>query len=97
MPHYLIIARDGTDPDALARRMAARPAHFARTQPMAERGQIISGGAILDDNGKMIGSAMMVNFADRQDMDAWLATDPYKVGDVWRDITITPMLIAGVK
>ena len=97
MPHYLIVARDGADPEALSRRMAARRAHFATTQPMAERGQIISGGAILDDDGKMIGSAMMVNFADRAEMDAWLASDPYKVGDVWRDITITPMLIAGIK
>jgi hypothetical protein len=47
--------------------MAAREAHFATTKPMVERGQIVAGGAILDDHGKMIGSAMMVNFAERSE------------------------------
>jgi uncharacterized protein YciI len=97
MPHYLVVGRDGKDEGALARRMAAREGHFATTKPMVERGQIVAGGAILDDDGKMIGSAMMVNFAERSELDAWLASDPYKLGDVWRTIEITPMLIAGVK
>lgn len=96
MPHYLVVARDGSDEGALARRMAAREAHFASSKPMVECGQMVSGGAILDDNGKMIGSAMMVNFKTRAELDAWLARDPYTIGDVWRTVEVTPMLIAGV-
>lgn len=97
MPHYLVVARDGTDEGASARRMAARAAHFAAAKPRVEARQIVSGGAILDDNGNMIGSAMMVNFASRTELDAWLATDPYTTGDVWRSVDVTPMLIAGVE
>lgn len=97
MPHYLVVARDGTDNEAPARRIAARPAHFAAAKPMIESGEMVKGGAILDDDGKMIGSAMMVNFKSRAELDAWLTTDPYKVEDVWRTIEVTPMLIAGVE
>ncbi len=96
MPHYLVIAYDGTDAEAMDRRMAARPAHFEGMKPMVESGEVVSGGAILDDAGKMIGSAMMVNFKDRADLDAWLKRDPYVIGKVWQRIEVKPMLIAGV-
>jgi len=96
MPHYLVLAYDGTDADAMNRRMAARPAHFEGIKPMLERGEVVSGGALLDDDGKMIGSAMMVNFKDRADLDAWLKRDPYVTGKVWQRIEVKPMQIAGV-
>ena len=95
MPHYLVIAYDGTDAGAMDRRMAARPAHFEGMKPMVESGEVISGGAILDDAGKMIGSAMMVNFRDRAELDAWLKRDPYVTGKVWQHIEVKPMLVAG--
>lgn len=96
MPHYLVVAYDGTDPEAMNRRLAARPAHFEGMKPMVESGEAVSGGAILDDAGRMIGSAMMVNFKDRAALDAWLQRDPYVTGKVWERIEVTPMLIAGV-
>ncbi|HKU97736.1 MAG TPA: YciI family protein [Vineibacter sp.] len=96
MPHYLVLAYDGTDADAMSRRMAARPAHFEGIKPMLESGEVVSGGALLDDDGKMIGSAMMVNFKDRAGLDAWLKRDPYVTGNVWQRIEVKPMQIAGV-
>ena len=94
MPHYVITARDGTDPDALARRMAARPAHLANVTPLVEAGQIIAGGAMLDDAGRMIGSVTIAEFADRAALDHWLATDPYVVQGVWQTIDIQPFRLA---
>ena len=44
---YAVIARDGTDPEAKARRLAVRPAHLERVAPFVERGRVLIGGAIL--------------------------------------------------
>ena len=90
---YLVIAFDGTDEEALGRRLAVREAHLEGAQLLAERGELLSGGAILDDQGAMIGSSMHVAFADQAAFDAWYSREPYVVGDVWRDITVRPMRI----
>ena len=52
---FLVIAMDGTDESALDRRMAVRPDHLAGLGKMKEQGHLVSGGGILDDNGKQIG------------------------------------------
>jgi len=88
---YLIIGMDGTDPGALDRRLAVREAHLVGAQILAERGELLSGGALLDDKGRMIGSSMHVAFADEAAFRAWYDDEPYVTGDVWRDITIRPM------
>ena len=94
MPQFVVIARDGRDAEALARRLAARPAHFEGIKPMAERGEILVGGAMLDGADKMVGSVVIVEFDSRADLDAWLAREPYVTGDVWRDIEIVPFRTA---
>jgi uncharacterized protein len=87
----LVTALDGTDPGALDRRLAVREAHLAGAQRLAERGELLSGGAILDEDGRMIGSSMHVAFADEAAFQAWYADEPYVTGDVWRDVTVRPM------
>ena len=85
---YLVLAYDGTDDGAPARRQAAREAHLAGARAMKSAGEMLYGAALLDDGGRMIGSAMVVDFADRADLNAWLAADPYTTGDVWRQIEV---------
>ena len=87
---FLLIAYDGTDAAALGRREAARPAHIERVTKFKEAGHIRIGGAILDDDGKPIGSAAVFEFASRAELDRFLAEDPYITEGVWRDITIAP-------
>ncbi len=94
MPQYVVTAHDGTDPDAMARRMAARPAHLANVKPLVEAGRIIAGGALLNDAGDMIGSVSLVDFPDRAALDQWLATDPYVTGRVWQTIDVQPFRLA---
>jgi hypothetical protein len=94
MPQYVITARDGTDAGALARRMAARPAHLANVAPMVEAGTLIAGGAILDAAGQMIGSVTIADFPDRAALDHWLATDPYVLQGVWQTIDVQPFRLA---
>jgi uncharacterized protein len=91
---YIIIARDGTDPDAGDRRQAARPAHYEGATKLQHRGNMLLGGSLLDDGGNMIGSVAVCQFASRAELDEWLANDPYVTGGVWQDIQILPYRIA---
>ena len=91
---FLIVAFDGTDPDAPERRLASREAHLAGARAMFADGTMKEGGAILDDAGRMIGSSCIVEFPDRAALDAWLARDPYVTGKVWQKIEIYPFRCA---
>ena len=93
---FLVTAYDGTDAEAPARRMKVREAHLAGTRRMKEGGEMLVGGAILDDAGQMIGSCCIVELPDRAAVDAWLAIDPYVTGDVWRRIEVQPFRAATV-
>jgi len=90
MQQYVITAYDGTDPDAQARRMAARPAHLESIRPLRDAGHFIEGGAILNEEGQMIGSVLMMAFPTRDELDQWLASDPYTTGKVWQQVDVRP-------
>ena len=94
MPQFLVTLYDGTDPDAPARRQAARPAHFARLPEALARGSLISGGAILDEKGAMIGSYLLAECESRAELDAFLAEDPYTKGGVWQRVEVRPVRVA---
>jgi len=86
---FIVIAYDGTDEDAMARRMAAREAHLQFGKELYASGQWLFGGALLDDAGRMIGSMIVCEFPSRDEMDKqWLSREPYILGDVWRKIDI---------
>lgn len=87
---WVVRACDGEDEGALERRLSARPAHLECARRMKEKGELLAGGAILDDGGRMVGSLLVVEFPSRAELDAWLARDPYVTGDVWRKIEVLP-------
>ena len=91
---FMILAYDGTDEGAPQRRLTVREEHLKGAMRMYEDGSLIKGGAILDDGGKMVGSIAMVDFENREALDAWLQSDPYVTGDVWQDITVKPIRLA---
>jgi uncharacterized protein len=96
MPQYLIIARDGTDADAFTRRMNVRPAHFDGARQLKANNNFIIGGAILDDNGKMAGSMMVVQFDSEDELLHWMQHEPYITGNVWQNIEVKPFKVADV-
>ncbi|MVM37426.1 hypothetical protein GO730_06970 [Spirosoma sp. HMF3257] len=93
---YIIHAYDHTDPDALDRRMAARPAHFTYVSQLKEKGQFLLGGALLDPAGKMIGSMLMLNMETEDQLNEYLKNDPYIVQGVWDTIDVKPFRQANV-
>ena len=94
MPQYLILAYDGTDADAPARRQAVREAHLANVAPMVEERSLLVGGAILDESGAMIGSMALMEFPSRAELDSWLENDPYVTVGVWQKIEVLPFKVA---
>ncbi len=94
MPQFVVIAWDGTDSEAPARRQAVRHAHLVGIAPMFADGRMREGGAILNDDGQMIGSTCIVEFDTKEQLDHWLATDPYVTGNVWKKIEVYPFRCA---
>jgi uncharacterized protein len=85
---FMVTAYDGTDAEAPARRLAARSAHLKLVDESIARGEQIFGAAILDEEGNMRGSLMIMNFPSRAMLDAWLAREPYIQANVWQTIEI---------
>lgn len=96
MANYLVIGRDGSDEQALDRRMAHRPDHLAGAKEMKSKGQFILGGAMLSEEGNMLGSAMVVSFDTPEELQAWLDREPYISGKVWATYEVFPFRIADV-
>lgn len=96
MLQYLIIARDGTDPEAMGRRLKARPSHFVTARELKDNKNFVIGGAILDDKGQMTGSMMVVQFETEDELVQWMQKEPYITGDVWQSIEVKPFKIADV-
>lgn len=87
---FVIIAHDGEDDGALARRLAAREQHLALTAAAVKAGEQLVGAALLDDAGKMRGSVMIVEYPSRKEVDEWLSKEPYVTGGVWKKIEVHP-------
>lgn len=85
---FVVTALDYTDAEALDRRMAQREQHLAGVRKLIAEGHFLSGGAILDDSGKMIGSSLHMDFPTRDALESLLNQDPYVKGRVWEKIEI---------
>ena len=81
---FLVKAIDG--PNMLEKRMEVRPRHLEGMKALGK--QVICAGGLLDEAGKMKGSALVMDFPDRAALDAYLAAEPYVVEGVWQRIEV---------
>jgi uncharacterized protein len=56
----------------------------------------VIGGATLDEEGKMRGSIMIVQFETKEEFDNWYASEPYIKDGVWQTIEVKPFRVANV-
>ena len=87
MKQYVIKAYDGEG--KLDKRMEVRPRHFEGMEKMT--GPHLCAGGMLDDDGKMIGSLLVIEFENREQLDEYLAHEPYVVEHVWERIEMERM------
>ncbi len=81
---FVIKALDGEG--LLEKRMEVRPRHLENMGKV--NGKVVCAGGLLDDEGKMKGSVMVMDFADRAALDAYLASEPYILEHVWEKVEV---------
>ena len=96
MNQYLITAYDGTDENALERRMNVRPFHLEGAKKLKENGNFIIGGAMLNEEGKMIGSTMILQFENSSELQNWIDHEPYILQKVWEKFDVKPFRVANI-
>jgi uncharacterized protein YciI len=90
---HAILAFDGTDAEAPARRAAARDEHVAFITAEAAAGRLLLGLPLHDEAGRSLGSLMMIA-GDEAARDAYLAAEPFARLGVWRRVETHPFRIA---
>lgn len=84
---FIIMAYDGEN--MLDKRIEVRPQHL---EGMAKLGKhVVCAGGLLDEDGKLKGSALVVEFDDRAGVDEYLENEPYVKAGVWKMIEVEPM------
>jgi uncharacterized protein YciI len=96
MKQYVITGIDYTDEGALERRLSIRPDHLNGAKKLKENGNYIIGGAMLNDEGKMIGSTMILQFETDAELENWKASEPYLTKKIWEKVEIKPFKVADV-
>ena len=84
---YLITAYDGEN--KLEERMRVRPQHLENMARID--GKVVCAGGLLDEDGKMKGSVLIMDFDSKEKLDAYLAGEPYITEDVWEKVTVERM------
>ncbi|MBO7601732.1 MAG: hypothetical protein J6S94_01730 [Bacteroidaceae bacterium] len=87
MKQFVIKAYDGKG--KLDKRMEVRRRHFEGMEKMKEH--ILCAGGMLDNDGKMMGSLLVMEFETREQLDEYLSNEPYVVEHVWEQIEVEQM------
>jgi hypothetical protein len=81
---FALLAKD--KPGAFQTRLDNRDAHLAY---VAETGAVEIAGPLLDADGQMCGSLIILDVADLAAAQAWAAADPYAKAGLFGDVTLS--------
>ena len=84
---FIITAHDGEG--MLARRLEVRPQHLENMGKI--KGKVLCAGGLLDEEGKMKGSVLVLEFPDRASLDEYLESEPYIREKVWEKVEVETM------
>ena len=84
---FLVKAYDGEG--MLEKRMEVRPRHLEGMKALGQ--QIICAGGLLDKEGRMKGSALVMESESRAALDEYLENEPYLVEGVWQKVEVETM------
>jgi len=83
---YLVIAHDY--PNVLEKRMSVRAEHLARVKILVEQKKVLYGIGLVNESDELIGSVMLFNVADRNELDSLLKDEVYITSGIWEKIVI---------
>ena len=84
---FIITAYDGEG--MLEKRMRVRPRHLENMAKV--RGRVLCAGGLLDGDGRMKGSVLIMDFDDKSLLDEYLRSEPYITEGVWEKVEVQPM------
>ena len=87
MEQFVVRAYDGKG--MLEKRLEVRPRLLEGMERI--RQHVVCAGGLLDDEGKMKGSMLVMEFENRQELDEYLANEPYVQEHVWEKIEVEPI------
>jgi len=76
----------------LQQRLKVRDEHLEGAKKLIKSGNFIKASAIIK-NDIMVGSALFVQFANEDELNNWLSTEPYIINKVWDMSTFTKVEI----
>lgn len=94
MTGHVVIAWDGTDEGAPARRMAVRDRHLGVITPWAAAGRLSLGVPLFAPDGRALGSLMVLGNEDEVGAKEYLAEEPFAREGVWMRYDLRPFRIA---
>lgn len=90
-----VMAEDGIGPGPAAARQALLAAHLAHVETVLDR--IFVAGPLLDGDGKVSGSLLVLDVPDEAAARALMAADPYFAAGIWARLDYRPFkAVAGV-
>ena len=84
---FIITAYDGKG--MLEKRMQVRPRHLENMAKVRDR--VLCAGGLLDGDGRMKGSVLIMDFDDKSLLDEYLRSEPYIAEGVWEKVEVQPM------
>ena len=81
---YLINAYDGEN--MLEKRMEVRPRHIENVNKLGKH--VIFAGGRLNDDGKPVGSVMVMDFDTKAELDEYIKSEPYIEEKVWDKVDV---------
>ena len=93
---FILIGYDGTDKNALERRLATRDAHLANAKAMRESGKLLYAVAMVNESDNMNGSVMVFEFENRKAFDEYLKNEPYIKEKVWKKVEVKKCKVAPI-
>jgi uncharacterized protein YciI len=96
MNQYIVTGYDYTDDGALKRRMDVRPHHLDGVKLLKENGNYLIGGSMLNEDGKPVGSTMILQFETEEELEAWKKEEPYITFKIWESVDVKPFRVAEI-
>ena len=84
---FVITAYDGAG--MLERRMQVRHLHLEGMERL--KSHLVAAGGLLNEEGKLKGSVLIMKFENREELDRYLASKVYVTEHVWQTITVERM------
>ena len=81
---YLINAYDGEN--VLEKRLEVRPRHLENINKLGKH--VVFAGGRLNDDGKPVGSVMVMDFDTKAELDEYIKSEPYIEEKVWDKVDV---------